>query len=121
MGIKITKKVVFHTNDYTKPPTIVKMEFNDEMISIIKKAVRYLNESKNAVHCVCLEFGADLYGEDDGKEKESEWFPTAEHLKVYHGCRMFYYAQSKYDCSDQIESDEINPEEIGIDVSKITE
>jgi hypothetical protein len=90
--------IAFKSNDYTYAPDEVTLELSDEKIKAIEKATQILNENPEFCHINIAYYDASWDNEDD-------WRSDYMALKVYRGGSIYFYAQSKWDAGDQIESE----------------
>lgn len=104
----ITLEKAFQTNEYSETPSYIKLTFTPEEIAKIQKHQEYVKENDDVI--VCLDFMAELF-EDEEMQEESEFRVGHSHLKIYYD-QMYYYAQSKWDSTDQFESEGFTIEQL---------
>jgi hypothetical protein len=100
--MKILKvKVSFISNEYTTHPTAFKLELTEEIVKLVQDASNLL-KIFTEFESISIPYQAEYSGVSD----EQDWVADGGVLKVFKNT-VYYYEQSKYDCSDQIESEGI--------------
>lgn len=108
------KSIAFRSNEHSSSSCIEKLEiiFSDTDKENIKKSIKILKENAFISHLRIDINGSITYFDDENIEcGDDEWRVDVEQFIVYTSA-VYYYAQSKWDCSDYIESGEININEI---------
>ena len=99
----LERAIVFKTNEYSDTPSRIRIELLKKDIQRIVRIQKYLKE--NDITSAKIDFCAELLGYDE--DPVPDWHPDAQSLLVY--AEKFYYcAQSKYDATDQIESESMS-------------
>lgn len=111
------KEIAFRT-EYSGSDEVEKLDINltEQDIINIKKAQEIVKDN-NFISNIRVdvlgsvvyldEYGNDIYLKDDEEEEEiGKWRVDVEQFIVYSNA-FYYYAQSKWDASDYIESDEL--------------
>lgn len=96
--------VGFKTNDYGSAPSFVKIKLTPEDYAKIKVAQTAIIEYD--FDSVRQDIAVADYFYDQDCEIPADWHSDYNCLVVWRE-RVYYYAQSKYDCADQIETYEI--------------
>jgi len=107
--VTIKKAIAFKTNEYSETPEVVKIEFTPETlhrIATIQSLVKQYDLFSAKIEVMDKFTLLDA----DGNESQ-EWF-TREGTFIIYIDSFYFYAQSKWDSSDQIESEQITCEEI---------
>ena len=109
--ITLEKELLWSTNECFDVEA-VKLTFDDETISLIKKAQEFLIENPTFDKVVMYFDGYEFIEED---EPFVNLRSDVNQLYVFTGAVMFY-CQSKYDSADQFEFDYVLNPEIGLPV-----
>jgi hypothetical protein len=96
---QISLNIASNSNDSVDTPQYVSIEFTDEQLHRIRKHVQY--SIRHGVE-VSMPHGDIEYFDDE--TIESDFRSDVEDIRIS-GNRCYYYAQSKYDSSVQIESE----------------
>lgn len=101
--MKILKaKILFVSNEYTDHPTAFKIELTEEIVELVQQAGLVLKLFPE-FESIAIPYQADY----SGVSSHLDWEADGGVLKVFKNT-VYYYEQSKYDCSDQIESEGIS-------------
>lgn len=101
--MKVTEQLLeveWSSNDFVCDPGFIKVKLTDEDEFIINKHLEYAKE--NGVS-VCVPFGRYEFLDED-KELFTEWRADVSYLKISQYGGVWFYAQSKWDSSVQIEA-----------------
>ena len=117
--VSIKKPIVFYSNEYSGHPECVKLEFTPETLHRIATVQCLIIQYK--LYSVKIEIPNGFTLMADNEEEDSEdctenavwWRHDGETFIIYE-TGFYFYAQSKYDAADQIESDLITIEEINL-------
>lgn len=110
--ITLTKGIAFRTeHGGSSSVEELGLSFDATDVRRIKKAMKFC-QNNEFVFSVKLDFGGYKYLNDEGEET-TEWRSDVQNLIVYNDS-AYFYAQSKWDAGDQIESEEITLEDLGI-------
>jgi hypothetical protein len=113
-NLVLEKQIAFFSQDYSDAMGVetLKISITPTDIENIKKSMEILRANKfmSSIH-VPLE-GYVEYLNDEGEEFD-EWRVDVERFVVYIDC-VYYYAKNKWSSGDQIESEAIEADELGI-------
>lgn len=107
----ITKDIIFRSDEYSGYPCKVRVEFTPDDFNRIARVQSLIKDNDRfGINSIRIDSaGYTLLNEDDGSEED--WKDEGGELIVYPES-VYFYAQNKYDASDQIESEAITLEEI---------
>lgn len=113
-NLLIEKGIAFFSQDYSDAMTIETLKINVTPTDVenIKKAMEFVKNNSFVTSINVDLNGFAEYLNDEGDEVE-EWRVDVERFVVYSDS-VYYYAQNKWHSGDQIESEAINCEELGI-------
>lgn len=97
----IILETAFCTNDYTETPDKTVLSFTDEDLTRIEH-LQQIAEKEDVT--IRMDFSEDEYLDDD--DKECEWRSDFSCIQIYGNGNLYYFAQNKYDSTDQFESEE---------------
>lgn len=113
-NLVIEKQIAFFSQDFSDAMSIETLKINVTPTDVanIKKAMDFVkkNDFVSSIH-VDLNGHVD-YLDEDGDEVEN-WRVDVERFVVYSNS-VYYYAQNKWHSGDQIESEAIECDELGI-------
>lgn len=100
------KEIAFRT-DYSASLDITKLDINptEQDLTNIKKAQEIIRDNK-FISSIRIDVLGNVLYLDDEENEQNEWRVDVEQFIVYSNA-FYYYAQSKWDASDYIESDEL--------------
>jgi hypothetical protein len=113
-NLVIEKGIAFFAQDFSDAMSIDKLKINLTPTDVdnIKNAMELVNNNK-FINSINIDLdGSVEYLNDDDEDIES-WKIDVERLVVYNNS-VYYYAQNKWDSGDQIESDCITLDDLGI-------
>jgi hypothetical protein len=112
----IEKKINFRSSDFSSSSNIETLRFNLTPTDIVnlKTAIELVKTNRFIASINVSLDGVVDYLDDEGND-EDDWRIDVDHFIVYNSS-IYYYAQNKYDSSDQIESEEITSIELGIEL-----
>lgn len=116
-NLVIEKGIAFFSKDYSDAMTIETLKINVTPTDVenIKKAMEFV-KNNSFVTSVNVDLnGFAEYLNDDNNEVE-EWRVDVERFVVYSDS-VYYYAQNKWHSGDQIESEAIDCDDLGIKVT----
>lgn len=99
----IKSNIAWYSNEYSDTPTQVILTLSNQDIEKIEVCKILLKQ--HALSCIRIDVDAQLL---DADENETEWRCDTQCLSICsHG--IYFYAQSKWDAGDQIETENIEP------------
>ena len=110
----IEKGIAFYSQDFSDAMGIETLKINITPTDVvnIKKAMEFV-KSNNFITSINIDLNGHVeYLGDDGDEVE-DWRVDVERFVIYSDS-VYYYAQNKWHSGDQIESEAINIDELGI-------
>jgi hypothetical protein len=113
-NLVIEKGIAFFAQDFSDAMSIDKLKINLTPTDVdnIKNAMELVNNNK-FINSINIDLdGSVEYLNDDDEDIES-WKIDVERLVVYNNS-VYYYAQNKWHSGDQIESDCITLDDLGI-------
>ena len=113
-NLVIEKQVAFYSKDYSDAMVIetLKIHVTPTDVANIKKAMEFVKEN-SFITSINIDLNGHVeYLDDDGDEVE-DWVVDVERFVVYSDS-VYYYAQNKWHSGDQIESEGIECDELGI-------
>lgn len=108
----IEREIVYHGNEYSDAPSKVRLSFTGEDAHRVALCMSLIKENKEKVGINSIRIESpdyELFDSDD--ELEEDWRDEGGQLIVFENT-IYFYSQSKWDSSDQIESDGIDFNEI---------
>ncbi len=117
-NLVLEKGIAFFSTDYSDAMQIetLKIHVTPTDVENIRKAMQIIKANK-FISSINVELnGHAEYLDDDGNEVE-DWRVDVERFVVYDGT-AYYYAQNKWHSGDQIESEGIELDELGIEVNQ---
>ena len=114
-NLLIEKQIAFLSMDYSDANQVEKLKINITSTDLdnIKKAMRIVRDN-DFISSVKIDIDG-FVGYVDDLDEEVDWRADVEQFIVYSDC-VYYYAQNKWHSGDQIESDSIERDELGIKV-----
>ena len=99
---QISKEIAFRTNEYSDNPNEVFITFTHAWVKQIHEVMQLVKTQKiTSAKITCPRYEYD----------NNDWRDDGAELIIFGGT-IYFYAQSKYDSADQIESQEITLDEI---------
>lgn len=117
-NLVIEKEIAFFAQDYSDAMQIETLKINVTPTDVenIKKAMDLVKNDSN-ISSIHIDLNGYVeYLDDEGEEYE-DWRADVERFVVYSDS-VYYYAQNKWHSGDQIESDAIYRDELGITVKQ---
>ena len=116
-NLVIEKGIAFFSQDYSDAMTIETLKINVTPTDVenIKKAMEFVKNNSFVISINVDLNGFAEYLNDEGDEVE-EWRVDVERFVVYSDS-VYYYAQNKWHSGDQIESEAIDCDDLGIKVT----
>ena len=117
-NLVIEKGIAFYSQDYSDAMTIETLKINVTPTDVenIKKAMDFVNKN-SFISSIHIDLNGHVeYLNDEGEEFD-EWRVDVERFVVYSDS-VYYYAQNKWHSGDQIESEAIYRDELGITVKQ---
>jgi hypothetical protein len=115
-NLVIEKGIAFFSQEFSDAMTIetLKIHVTPTDVDNIKKAMEFVknNDFISSIH-IDLNGGVEYLDDDNN---EVDWRTDVERFVVYSDS-VYYYAQNKWHSGDQIESEAIDCDELGIRVS----
>lgn len=108
-NLVIEKGIAFYSQDYSDAMVVetLKIKITPTDVENIKKAMEFVKNNSFVTSINVDLNGFAEYLDDDGNEVDVERF-------VVYSDSVYYYAQNKWHSGDQIESEAIDCEELGI-------
>lgn len=113
-NLVIEKGIAFFAQDFSDAMSIETLKINVTPTDVenIKKAMEFV-KNNNFVSSIHIDLNGHVqYLDEDGGEVE-DWRVDVERFVVYSNS-VYYYAQNKWHSGDQIESEAIECDELGI-------
>ena len=113
-NLVIEKQIAFFSQDFSDAMSIETLKINVTPTDVenIKKAMDFVKKN-DFVSSIHIDLNGHVeYLDDDGDEVE-DWRVDVERFVVYSNS-VYYYAQNKWHSGDQIESEAIKCDELGI-------
>lgn len=117
-NLVIEKQIAFFAQDYSDAMQIetLKIHVTPTDVDNIKKAMEFV-KNNDFISSIHIDLNGHVeYLDDDNKEFE-EWITDVEGFVVYSDS-VYYYAQNKWHSGDQIESETIEGDELGITINQ---
>lgn len=116
-NLVIEKQIAFYSMEYSDAMSIEKLKINITPTDVanIKKAMELVKEN-SFITSINVDLNGHVEYLDDENVEVENWRVDVERFVVYSNS-VYYYAQNKWHSGDQIESEEIDCEELGIDVT----
>ena len=114
-NLVIEKGIAFYSMEYSDAMNIDKLKINLTPTDIdnIKSAMELVKNNK-FISSINVDLDGNVeYFDDDNNEVE-DWKVDVERLIVYGNNSVYYYAQNKWNSGDQIESNCITLDDLGI-------
>jgi len=113
-NLVIEKQIAFFSQDFSDAMSIETLKINVTPTDVanIKKAMEFVKKN-SFITSINIDLNGHVeYLDDDGDEVE-DWRVDVERFVVYSDS-VYYYAQNKWHSGDQIESEGIECDELGI-------
>lgn len=116
-NLVIEKQIAFYSQDYSDAMQIEVLKINVTPTDVdnIKKAMDFLKDNSFATSVNVDLNGHCEYVDDEGNNVD-EWRVDVERFVVYSDS-VYYYAQNKWHSGDQIESEAIDCDDLGIKIT----
>ena len=116
-NLVIEKEIAFHSMEDSDAMGIEKLKINVTPTDVanIKKAMELVKEN-DFITSINVDLNGHVEYLDDENDEFENWRVDVERFVVYSDS-VYYYAQNKWHSGDQIESDAITCEELGIVVT----
>lgn len=103
----ITLETSFYTNEYTETPDKTVLSFTDEDLTRIEH-LQQIAEKEDVT--IRMDFVEDEYLDND--DQECDWRSDYSCIQIYANGSLYYFAQNKYDSSDQYETESFTLESL---------
>jgi len=116
-NLVIEKEIAFYSMEYSDAMGIetLKIHVTPTDVANIKKAMGLVKEN-SFITSINVDLNGHVEFLDDENDEFENWRVDVERFVVYSDS-VYYYAQNKWHSGDQIESEAITCEELGIEVT----
>ena len=116
-NLVIEKQIAFFSQDFSDAMTIetLKIHVTPTDVDNIKKAMEFVKKN-SFISSIHIDLNGHVEYLDDDNNEVEDWRVDVERFVVYSDS-VYYYAQNKWHSGDQIESESIECDDLGIKVT----